>query len=338
MKRQKIFWFSPADKKIVSLGAKMIRKNLMFVRTVILFFILSSALFAGERDLTFVMWSDIHYGAFDATSAIRLDVIKTINNLDKKDFPAEAKIKGKVGEPAFLISLGDTTENGKAGQWNNPDKPAYWSYLQTIKQLKPSIKTYEVLGNHDSRKQENIRQIFRERHGNTYYSFDVQGVHFVVLDPYHWSNTPKPELDDEQLAWLKKNLDALPKNTPIVLAMHIVPDTATGDRTCHLDEASSKKLADIVKDKNVIVWLHGHFHSTHHGQWLGTDVISTGFCYDRKTCKDGSPMFMVVRISDRRIVAINYDWEKNQWANVVLDKSFETPAATTRSVHLDCIP
>jgi Icc-related predicted phosphoesterase len=309
-----------------------------FKRTVLLFFILCGTALAAERNLTFVMWSDIHFGAYDEGSTVRTDVIKTINNMINMDFPAPAKIKGKVGQPSFLISLGDTTENGKELQWDNPERPAHWSYLQTVKQLNRAIKTYEVVGNHDSRQQENLRHKFKEKYGNVYYSFNEQGVHFVALDPYHWCNTPKPNIDDEQFTWLKKDLDALPQGTPIVMAMHMFPDAATGDRSCHLDPENSKKLADIVKGKNIIAWLHGHFHSSGHQTWEGFDLISTGFCYSRKGCQGGSPMIMVIRIGNGRITAIDYNWETKQWDKVYLDKQFKSPGSVTTQAAKACMP
>jgi hypothetical protein len=284
--------------------------------------------FGGERDLTFFMWSDSHFGAYDDTDTTRLKTMDIMNKMVNVDYPDSVAIKGKVARPAFLLSLGDITENGKESQWNSPDLGDQQSYIQTVKHLHPDIRLVEVLGNHDSRKAENIRHIIKAKYGNTYHSFDEKGIHFVALDPYHWNNTAKPELDKDQLAWLKKDLNALPKGTPIVMAMHVFPDATTGDRTSHLDEASAKELAEILKGKNIITWLRGHFHHGDHRLTNDTDIISTGFCYYRQGCKGGSPTFMVVHITDNHITAIDYDWDKNQWDKVYLDKQFTRQSAT----------
>ncbi|HEY6370687.1 MAG TPA: hypothetical protein VIX37_08910 [Candidatus Sulfotelmatobacter sp.] len=43
----------------------------------------------------------------------------------------------------------------------------------------------------------------REFFGDSHYSFDHRGVHFVALDNV---SRAKPEIGREQLTWLKKNL------------------------------------------------------------------------------------------------------------------------------------
>ena len=50
--------------------------------------------------------------------------------------------------------------------------------------------------------------LYREFFGETYYSFDHRGVHFVALDNV---TRAKPEVGTEQLAWLKKDLSRFPK-------------------------------------------------------------------------------------------------------------------------------
>jgi hypothetical protein len=300
------------------------------LKTAVLFVVFfAGAALGGERDLTFFMWSDTHFGAYDGEDITRLNVIAMMNNMNKIDYPANVSVKGKVARPAFLLHLGDITENGKATQWNSPDKPDQQSYLQTINHLKPTIRTEETLGNHDSRKGENIRDKIIAKYRRPYHSFTEQGVHFVILDPYHWQNSAAPKLDDEQLAWLKKDLSLLPKGTPIILAMHVWPDTTTGDRSCHLDEESGGKLLNIIKGKNIIAWLHGHGHHSEHHIWNGIDMLSTGFCYYRPGCKDGTPTFMVFHITDNRLIAVDYNWDKKQWAEVYVDKAITRPTVTT---------
>jgi 3',5'-cyclic AMP phosphodiesterase CpdA len=59
--------------------------------------------------------------------------------------------------------------------------------------------------------------LYREFFGETHYSFDHRGVHFVALDNV---TRAKPEVGTEQLDWLKKDLARFPKTAPIVVFTH----------------------------------------------------------------------------------------------------------------------
>jgi hypothetical protein len=53
--------------------------------------------------------------------------------------------------------------------------------------------------------------LYRDFLGESYYSFDHRGVHFIALDNV---SRAKPEVGPEQLAWLKKGLDDFPNPPP----------------------------------------------------------------------------------------------------------------------------
>ncbi len=87
--------------------------------------------------------------------------------------------------------------------------------------------TYCVFGNHDTdlKPKEEILKLWKSKH-DAYYSFDVNGFHFVVLDPNYvkmddeyirydhgryykssrFENSTSPYVPPEQLAWLKEDL------------------------------------------------------------------------------------------------------------------------------------
>lgn len=293
----------------------------------ILIFFLPGILYGEPRNLTFLLWSDTHFGAYDATDTTRLQIIDIMNTIAGKPYPAPL-IPEKVGPPAFLMALGDITEHGWAGEWDSPTLAPGRSYLQALKKLSPSIHPYEVLGNHDSRKNNVTRSKVKDRQGNTYYAFDLQGVHFVVLDPYPRFNTPAPDFDEPQLQWLRKDLEKLPAQTPIVLAMHVVPDPAAGDRTSHLSPENSQKLAAILKGKNILALFHGHWHVGSKSAWNGIDLVSPGFSYAAAGCPKGDPTFLVVHITDQKITALEYNWKTNGWGRLYLNKPISN--ATTQ--------
>jgi len=97
--------------------------------------------------------------------------------------------------------------------------------------------------------------LYREFLGETYYSFDHRGVHFVALDNV---SRAKPEVGPEQLAWLKKDLERFSKSAPIVVFTHrplfdLKPEwewfTSDGD-----------KVMDVLSQYDNVTVLYGHIH------------------------------------------------------------------------------
>jgi hypothetical protein len=118
----------------------------------------------------------------------------------------------------FLIELGDLKDQGQP-----PCEDQTLEYLQSIEAVFRGFEgpRYHVLGNHDVdsiSKQQFLRHISNTGidPGRNYYSFDLWGVHFIVLDAnytadgrdydhgnFDWTdaNIPPHELD-----WLQENL------------------------------------------------------------------------------------------------------------------------------------
>ncbi len=97
--------------------------------------------------------------------------------------------------------------------------------------------------------------LYREHFGESHYSFDHKGVHFVALDNV---SRGRPEVGTEQLAWLKKDLARFPKTAPIVVFTHrplfdLKPEwewfTADGDDVMNA----------LAPYENLTV-LYGHIH------------------------------------------------------------------------------
>ena len=100
--------------------------------------------------------------------------------------------------------------------------------------------------------------LYREVFGETSYSFDHRGVHFVALDNV---SRPKPEVGPERLAWLRADLSRFAPTTPIVVFTHrplfdLKPEwewfTRDGDEVMKVLSAF----------ENVTV-LYGHIHREH---------------------------------------------------------------------------
>ena len=116
------------------------------------------------------------------------------------------------------------------------------------------------------------KKMFEDRIGaHTYYSFDLRGYHFIVLD----SIFPTPDrrwegrIDDAQLQWLAHDLSAIEPGAPIIVITHVPLITgylAYGpkpDGTPRYDTVSVANSADVIKlfeGHNILAVLQGHLH------------------------------------------------------------------------------
>ena len=109
--------------------------------------------------------------------------------------------------PDLVLFTGDLTHDTE-------DKDVHTQrmrqFLEISKRMNvPAIKY--VPGEHDAGLDGGA--LYREFFGESHYSFDHRGVHFIALDNV---SCAKPEIGSEQLAWLKKDLARFPKTAPIV--------------------------------------------------------------------------------------------------------------------------
>ena len=120
------------------------------------------------------------------------------------------------------------------------------------------VKTvYFMPGEHDASLDRGTA--FKELFGETHYTFEHKGVHFVAIDNV---SDPGASIGGEQLQWLQTNLAKIDKDAPIVVLTHrplfdLVPkwDWATRD--------GDKAMALLMPFKNVTVF-YGHIHQEHH--------------------------------------------------------------------------
>lgn len=169
----------------------------------------------------------------------------------------------------FMIELGDFKDQG-----DPPDEKETLHFLAAVEKEFCRFKGphYHVLGNHDhdsvSKKQ------FLHGISNTgmikdtgYYSFDVDQVHFVVLDanytsdgiPYDhgnfdWTDAHVP---GKQLKWLRKDLAGSRK--PVVVFIHHRLDI-TGENRVY-GPGNADDVRNILEEAgNVMIVFQGHHH------------------------------------------------------------------------------
>jgi 3',5'-cyclic AMP phosphodiesterase CpdA len=105
-------------------------------------------------------------------------------------------------ELAFAVSVGDFADRGT--------EPEYLAYQRRIARL--PFKVYQAPGNHDLMK--SGYKYFQKYFGPSYYSFDRENAHFIVLN-----NAFKESFDATQFNWLKADL-AANKRRPIFIFLH----------------------------------------------------------------------------------------------------------------------
>jgi 3',5'-cyclic AMP phosphodiesterase CpdA len=102
--------------------------------------------------------------------------------------------------PDLVMTVGDQIE----GYHDNTERlvEEWAEYKGIIKPL--TMPVYLTPGNHDilSDVQEGV---FRDQIGDPYYSFDYEGIHFVIMDNGRWEKSE--DLPSEQLEWLIADLD-----------------------------------------------------------------------------------------------------------------------------------
>lgn len=196
-----------------------------------------------EKDFYFVQLSDVHWGFKGAPNPDAGNTLKkavaSVNALDVK--------------PDFIMFTGDLT--------HTTDDPAERRRrMAEFKDIvaKLNVPTVRFMpGEHDASL--DFGAAYKEFFGETHYSFDHKGVHFVVVDNV---SDPGAKLGDEQLAWLAKDLSTRKKDDPIVVFTHrplfdLAPkwDWATRD--------GSRAIDMLMAYQNVTVF-YGHIHQEHH--------------------------------------------------------------------------
>ena len=213
-----------------------------------------------KETVKFAVLADFHQAMFADTAEEKLDQFIEAVNSDK--------------EIEFVVDLGDFAFPLPAN--NIPienSKPLIDKFNSAF-----NVPLYHVLGNHECdyfTKKESL-----EFHGfnteETYYSFDAEPFHFVVLDAnfmklpegyvayenrnyYKWSyeNPPViPYLPDYELEWLREDLSKAKYPTILFSHQHLA-DKVFGTGIRNYDEL--KKIMD-ESPKGVVMSINGHEH------------------------------------------------------------------------------
>jgi len=207
--------------------------------------ILGATADAAGGDFTFAQISDSHIGF---NKEANKDVIATLQK-------AIAKVNALPKPPDFILHTGDLSHLSEAGEFD--------ALEQNLKQIKTG-EIFYVPGEHDVISDNGA--LYRERFGRKalgagWYSFDKKGVHFVgLVNVVNIREGGLGILGQEQIDWLKKDIEPLSANTPIVVFAHI-PLWAVYPQWGWGTDDAEQALGFLRRFGSVTV-LNGHIHQT----------------------------------------------------------------------------
>ena len=200
---------------------------------------------AAYDDFYFVQLSDTHWGFSGPPNPDAANTLKK----------AVAAVNALADKPDFIVFTGDLTHITDDPKERRKRMAEFRDIVSAL-----NVKTVRFMpGEHDASLDNGAA--FKEYFGDTHYSFDHKGVHFIVVDNV---SDPGAKIGDAQLDWLKNDLAQQQKDARIVVFTHrplfdLVPkwDWATRD--------GDKAIALLMPYQNVTVF-YGHIHQEHHHQ------------------------------------------------------------------------
>jgi 3',5'-cyclic-AMP phosphodiesterase len=131
------------------------------------------------------------------------------------------------------------------------------------------------------------KKMYQDRMGQTFYSFDYKGYHFVVLDSIQPTEDRlwEARVDEAQLHWLRDDLKRLPARAPVIAVIHCPLVTAfstyaqivsAGRKYNTMTVANGPEVLAILDNANVLAVLQGHTHVNEIVQHKNTQYITSG--------------------------------------------------------------
>ncbi|MGZ7080005.1 MAG: metallophosphoesterase family protein [Thermoanaerobaculia bacterium] len=158
-------------------------------------------------------------------------------------------INGLDPQPELILFTGDLTHEAEA-----PGEHA--KRMQRFRALASRLKSKKVMyvpGEHDAALDHG--DLYRQYFGETHYSFDHRGVHFIALDNV---SSGKPAVGADQIRWLVRDLSRYPHTAPIIVFTHrplfdLRPDWEWFTR-------DGGDVLDILAPYENVTILYGHIH------------------------------------------------------------------------------
>lgn len=183
------------------------------------------------------------------------------------------KFKTAAGGHVYGLTLGDMT-------WDRYWLSENYGFPEYKKEFQPltGMTIYQTPGNHDhdlhAKGDFDTMRAYKTHIGPSYYSYNIGKIHFVVLDDIECANPGDGKASEhinnlvtEQIDWLRKDLALIPKDTPIVLSMHIQFFNNPGmgsSANYSLQTANAALLEDVLDDYSEVHVFTAHTHKIYH--------------------------------------------------------------------------
>jgi 3',5'-cyclic AMP phosphodiesterase CpdA len=156
-------------------------------------------------------------------------------------------------QPDLILFTGDLTHDSE----DPAEHARRFAKFREISGRLRVQKRLHVPGEHDAALDGGV--LFREHFGETHYSFDHRGVHFIALDNV---SAGRPVVGPEQLAWLKADLSRYPRTAPIVVFTHrplfdLKPEW-------EWFTADGAAVMQLLEPYDAVTVLYGHIHRPEH--------------------------------------------------------------------------
>ena len=209
-----------------------------------------------------------------STSNLRFGIVADVHKDLMPD--ADDRLKTFIDEAItrevdFVIQLGDFC-------MRDPANAGFMDIWSTFKGPK-----YHVLGNHDMDRNSKDEMLEFWEMPNTYYSYDFQGYHFIVLDAnflyqdgnfidyensnFYVDSSLRTYINNEQIEWFKADLEATTLPT-MVFSHQSLWHYQWGVK----NRLSLQKILESNKHK-VVCCFNGHNHIDFHHHQNGIDYI-----------------------------------------------------------------
>jgi 3',5'-cyclic AMP phosphodiesterase CpdA len=202
-------------------------------------------------------------------------------------------------KPDFIVNGGDAIMNAAA--LTKATVKEQWNCFNRILKNENSLPVYHCIGNHDlygwmlpSTDHADGKLWAKDEYQlkRSYYSFTSNGWKLIVLDSIHARKSVPGyygKLDEEQMAWLRNELQETPADTHICIVSHIPilaicclfdnDITSTGklrisDNNMHYDSDELVKL--FFGHTNIRACLSGHIHLVDYVNYLGVEYFCNG--------------------------------------------------------------
>ena len=155
--------------------------------------------------------------------------------------------------PELVLFTGDLTHDSE-------DASEHAKRMRKFREISARLRVktrYHVPGEHDAALDGGV--LFRDHFGETHYSFDHRGVHFVALDNV---SQGRPIVGSDQIAWMTRDLARYSHATPIVVFTHRPLFDLKPEWEWFTSDADD--VMKVLAPFDAVTVLYGHIHREHH--------------------------------------------------------------------------